>query len=193
MKSVKGRIYYVNFFNMVAKAAIFWGVSVKKYAPILNERNSSILKLKCVVFPQIVSNDSDTFEDMKSKKLSHFLVLILMVIIASLTGCKTTENQNPESGKKLPGTVAITPSSFRCEGTVIESNPKSMNFKVTKMLEQGSSLFYSVSAGDTLLANFQSQNKSNYPAMKKLEMLIEERVMLNSEKPEFIIRQIKDE
>ena len=193
MKSVKGRIYYVNFINMVAKAAIFWGLSVKKYARILDMKNSSILKLKCVVFPQTVSNDSDTFEAMESKKISHFLLLILTLVIATLAGCKTAENQTPESGKKLPGTVAITPSSFRCEGIVIESDSKSINFKVAKMLEQGSSLFFSVSAGDTLVANFQSQNKTNYPAMKKLEMLIEERVMLNSEKPEFIIRQIKDE
>jgi len=33
INSVRGRIYYVNFFNMVAKAVLFRGISVKKCAP----------------------------------------------------------------------------------------------------------------------------------------------------------------
>src|SRR6187399_687263 len=99
---------------------------------------------------------------MKSKNTAHFSLILGMVLLAFLTACKTAKNETPESTTKLPGDVAISPSTFRCEGSVLESNSKSIHIKVTKMVEQGSSLFYSVSAGDTLLASFQTAMKTIY-------------------------------
>jgi hypothetical protein len=142
-----------------------------------------------VIFPQGVSGESNIFGNMKRLDL---LSVVLIISTVYYSGCAPAKQPAPAPEKKLPGTVSMTPSSFRCEGVVIESNSKTVNFAVSKLLEQGSSLFYSVSAGDTILANFQTMNKTSYPAMKNVELMIEERVMLNSEKPEFIVRQIKD-
>ena len=118
--------------------------------------------------------------------------VLLIIGIGYYSACAPAKQQAPAPEKKLPGTVSMTPSSFRCEGVVIEINSKSVNFAVSKILEQGSSLFYSVSAGDTIQATFQSPNKNNFAPQQHIELLIEERVMMNSEKPEFIVRQIKN-
>jgi hypothetical protein len=140
-------------------------------------------------FLNTFSNESNIFGNMKRMKL---ITVLWMMGIGFYSGCAPAKQQSQVPEKKLPGTIAMSPSSFRCEGVVIESNSKSVKFAVSKILEQGSSLFYSVSAGDTIQANFQSLNKTNYPPVKNVELLIEERVMLNSEKPEFIVREIKD-
>jgi len=124
-------------------------------------------------------------------KLPAFLVLIVVEILFH-SSCTPAKNQTtPEN--KLPGTMAITPSSFRCAGTVMESNSQSVRFVVTKIIERGSSLFYPVSAGDTLTAIFQSRKKNNFSAGTPVELLIEERLKMNSEIPEFIVRSIQSQ
>jgi len=128
---------------------------------------------------------------MKSKKAVYFLLIIIIHFLTFSPGCKTAKNDSSESGKKLPGDVAIAPSTFRCQGIVVASNSQTVSIQITKMLEQGSSLFYSVNNGDTVEARFQSPNKTDYSAMKNVEAVIEERVTLNSAIPEFIVRQIK--
>lgn len=124
-------------------------------------------------------------------KRLNFIPFLLIISFGYHSGCAPVKQQSPATEKKLPGTVSMNPSSFRCEGVVIESNSKSINFVISKILQQGSSLFYPVSAGDTLVATFQSPGKNIYAPQKHVELMIEERVMLNSDKPEFIVRQIK--
>ena len=119
--------------------------------------------------------------------------LFLLILIAAIkfSGCAPVKNQTQGTEKKLPGSIAITPSSFRCEATVIKSDQKSVSIVIDKILQRGSSLFYDVSAGDTIMAVFQTPNKKSFPPSAKVEMLIEERVMLNADKPEFIVKQIQ--
>ena len=118
---------------------------------------------------------------------------VSMISVAEMVfhfGC-TPAKTHTAQGKKIPETIAITPSTFRCSATVLENNNDAVNFKITKMLEEGSSLFYSVSAGDTIEAVFHSANESNFSSGNAVELLIEERIKMNSEKPEFIIRQVR--
>src|SRR5215468_8552490 len=100
--------------------------------------------------------------------------VILIACIFQSFGCTSSKMQSAPD-KKLPGTVALTPSSFRCEGVVISSDPKAIQVAISKVTERGSSLFYNVSAGDTIDVVYQSPDKLNYPNSKQVEMLIEER------------------
>ena len=124
-------------------------------------------------------------------KSGRIFILFFMALIAFYYGCAPSKKAPSEKEEKLPGTIAMSPSSFRCQAIVIECAQKEINIVVTKILEQGSSLFYSVSKGDTLTAVFQSTNNHIYPPSTPVEMHIEERIKMNSEKPEFVIKHIK--
>ena len=125
---------------------------------------------------------------MKRTETGIFYAAFLIVLLMFHFGCAPSKKQSQEPAVKM----AITPSSFRCTGNVIESKPESLTFAVKKITERGSSLFYSVSAGDTIEAIFlQSSPVTNISSGKEVELLIEERLKLNSEKPEFVVKQIQ--
>ena len=116
-------------------------------------------------------------------------MMVIVVEFLFQSSCTPGKNETaPE--KKLPGTMAITPSSFRCSGIVMESNSQSVHFVVTQIIERGAALFYPVDAGDTLTAISQSPVKYFIPG-KTVELLIEEKLKMNSEIPEFIVRSIQ--
>jgi hypothetical protein len=138
-----------------------------------------------------VIKESDTFEKMKHLKSGIACIIIFISSITFESGCAPTKKQSQEPEKKLPGTIAISPSSFQCVGTVIESDERTINFSVIKILQRGSSLIYPVSAGDTIVAIFQSTNKTDFSNLKSVELVVEERLKLNSEKPEFVVKQIR--
>jgi hypothetical protein len=155
---------------------------------------TSIFRLNLIEFGAFFrtqfSNDSDIFEKMKCLKLQSTTIFFIAVIVIH-SSCASTKKQSQEPEKQLPGTVSITPSSFRCSGTVIKSNPESVIFVVKEISARGSSLFYAVNSGDTIQAVFLSPNKNIFSPGSIIKSLIEERLKMNSEKPEFIVKQIE--
>ena len=137
------------------------------------------------------SNDSDTFEKMKHLKVKTTPCIYLMAITVFHFSCTPSKKQSHEPEKKLPGTVAITPSSFRCSGSVIESKPESVSLVVNEIKQRGSSLFYAVNPSDTIEAVFLSPTKNKFPSGSLITLLIEERLKMNSEKPEFVVKNIE--
>lgn len=92
--------------------------------------------------------------------------------------------------KTLPADVAVGPSSIYCKASLLSSDTAGAWLVVTDILAVGSSLFYSASPGDTLYGKFTGTGVYQLINNASYEMVLEERLKLNSELPEFIIRQI---
>ena len=128
-------------------------------------------------------------KDSSHSCFSRFLILIYAVLF--LVSCSPVKQTLPPGKTPFPSDAAIAPSSFRCEGIFIAADSKKNLLLISKMLGQGSSLFYAVSAGDTIDAKFISRNEKPPAINSPVEAVLEERLKLNSDKPDFIIRQIK--
>ncbi len=114
------------------------------------------------------------------------------VVALMLQSC-SNGNVSRKSGspdKKLPAAIAVSPSSFHCEVKIIEIDSLQLRIMLRKIIQQGSTLFYSVVAGDTIRTRMTGNRIIITPGDSILEMIIEERLKLNSEIPEFIVKQI---
>src|SRR5689334_229010 len=124
-------------------------------------------------------------------------VLIFVMVVTAGTSfffqsCAPVKNGStpPQNSTDLPRDVAIPPSSFRCEATVLSTDTVAIIIKIDKMIQQGSSLFYMLGSGDTIEVKNNSPEKENIAAGSAFEVVIEERLKLNSDKPDFILLQV---
>ncbi|MCX6274802.1 MAG: hypothetical protein NTV09_06315 [Bacteroidetes bacterium] len=128
---------------------------------------------------------------------------LILIFSASLTfealllfsSCspKAMSTSNDEPNKELPSIVSLSPSAFRCEANVIGLDSLRSTLLIRKIIQQGAALFYSVGIGDTIHAKIYTYQRNNLSMDLITELVIEERLKLNSEIPDFIIRQIISE
>ena len=93
------------------------------------------------------------------------------------------------TGKRLPEEDSMTPSSFQCEARLIRMDSSAATIVIMSMLHEGSALFYSVGVGDTIDAKYSLHKPLKNNSL--IKMTIEERLKMNSEKPDFIITSVK--
>ena len=120
------------------------------------------------------------------------LAFFILVYVILLDACSSSSTVTHEKSKTLPSSdVALTPSSFRCSAKILSVDSNRVLLFISEILQHGSSLFYSVSGGDTLHAEFISKNEKSPALNTSVEAVIEERLKLNSDKPDFVIRQYR--
>ncbi len=123
--------------------------------------------------------------------LIFFAVLLFgeQVLLSSCSPQKKSAS-NEESKKKLPANLSLLPSSFHCETKVIEIDSLQLILVIRNMIQQGAALFYSVGIGDTIQARIYYHQRNDLSQDSITEMVIEERLKMNSEIPDFVVRQI---
>lgn len=122
-------------------------------------------------------------------RLLIFCCCVPYLLICCSSGKEASPGQSAE--KKLPGTVSPAPGTFRCE-VIPLAMPDSdrVILVVQKIIEQGAALFYAVNSGDTIETVFIPSDKINFEKGITVQVVIEERLKLNSELPEFRIRKV---
>jgi len=128
---------------------------------------------------------------MKAMKFLIFLIVIPAGVSFFFQSCTSVKKNSTitQQGTKLPSEAAITPSSFRCEAIVLSNDSSEISLKIGKILQRGAALYFEVGSGDTIAAKYASRDKENIITGSALEILVEERQKMNSEKPDFILRQ----
>ena len=122
-------------------------------------------------------------------------VFSLWIIISGLllfSSCGTGKLSAAKEDQKMerPASVSLPPSSFHCEARVIGLDSLQSILLIMNLIQQGAALYYSVGIGDTIQAKIYSYQRSHLSENSITELVIEERLKLNSEIPDFIIRQI---
>ncbi len=115
------------------------------------------------------------------------------LLLFSSCSPKTMSASNDEQNKEPPSSVSLSPSSFLCEAKVIGLDSLRSTILIRKIIQQGAALFYSVGIGDTIQAKIYTYQRNNLSIDSITELVIEERLKINSEIPDFIIRQIISE
>lgn len=129
---------------------------------------------------------------MRAIRILIFSTLIPLLGLAAFTisclpGKPASSTETTE--KKPPGDLSLTPSTFYCEGKILAVDSNTLLVRIEKIIRQGSALFYPVSAGDTVTVKQNSLEQWKPLPGSSKAMLIEERLRLNAEKPDFILRQ----
>jgi len=125
--------------------------------------------------------------------LTTFFIAFMFIFTGSLLhSCSPAKRTGTtkEEEKKTPSNPSISPSSFHCTVKVLSAGPDEIHLRITRVMSRGSSLIYPVGDGDTLTARNLSAEKITMRLDSISEMLLEERLKLNSGTPDFIITKI---
>lgn len=129
---------------------------------------------------------------LRSGPILSFSMLLLFLGLLLFSSCRTSKlsTVKEDQKKELPAAISLPPSSFLCEAKVIGLDSLQSKLLIMNMIRHGAALYYSVGIGDTIQAKIYSYQRSNLSVNSITELVIEERLKLNSEIPDFIIRQI---
>lgn len=133
-----------------------------------------------------------TFEKMfRTGLILIFFAALVFTALLVLTSCSCPKTGilKDEPNKELQA-ISLPPSSFLCEAKVIGLDSLQSVLIIRKVIQQGVALFYSIGNGDTVRAKIYPYQRNNLSLTTISELVIEERMKLNSEIPDFIIRQI---
>jgi hypothetical protein len=95
-----------------------------------------------------------------------------------------------ERAEKMVSDIAVGPSTFYCSARVMMIDTAGAWLLVKVMKQQGSALFYPVAAGDTIYGKFVLPVSALLRHDSLVNIYLEEKLKINSDKPDFIIRQI---
>ena len=126
------------------------------------------------------------------------LACLLGVLSIVLFSCSAKKSQPGSSDRKIPSQeLSISPSTFSCVSVIFSSTGDDSSgcryyfVIIEDVLRRGSSLLYQPAQHDSLqLKDCNSRFHRELRTGDTLIASVEERLTLNSEMPEFILRQV---
>ena len=134
---------------------------------------------------------------------AYFGFIICIFAASGILSCSSAKNNSPDkkadtslvTGKIIPGDFSITPNCFRAEASLLDTSSGALKekmiytFLIENVLERESSLIHVVASGDSI------QAESPFSSMRlqkkdRVIIVIEERMLLNSELPLLILKSI---
>jgi hypothetical protein len=206
-------MFYVKFLHVGAKGRGIEAMLAKIYARGIIRGRGFGDGVSCVIIPHaMILQFAYLWIYMRKSRSPAFMFLIILfsaVIIQSCCPAKKSHSGKKTAGAEniiqedsaiqttpetsLPSDGSLSPGFFVCEAKILALDSLDMTVIIGTMLLQGGSLFYPVGTGDTLMLRLNPGDKSFIKGTMLKELVVEERLKLNSEKPEFIIRNIFSE
>jgi len=115
----------------------------------------------------------------------------------SIPGVVQKKDTSPAAN--IPGEASLSPGSFRARAQVLDQTLDTVTGKINyrmllrEITERGQSLIYPVAAGDTVSAEPWSAQIPKDQSLQNTEViaLIEERMVLNSDRPLYLLKSIR--